>query len=235
MNINLLKRTAAGASLVLAAAGLVLSFSTSASASISSGTDSTVGTIPLCAWTLNGVGSSITLENPAYKAEPSNATKYKGVEYDLEGETADVEIYASNPLLTESTTDPHNCSWYGAASGGSVEVTTTAAPEFTSSRSGDPDDNSMGFELDSSNRLVGVASTVGDCTLWTQDPTADVFTGDISSAPIALDKGNTTSISRCTYSVAYSTKIPANKEPNDPGQDYALVGPVMITTLVVTP
>jgi len=238
VNINLLKRTAAGASLVLAAAGLVLTLSTSASAApISSGTGSTVGTIPLCDWTLKGVGGSIALTNTAYESDKlNNANKYQGDAYPLAGATTSVEIYVSDPTKTSSQTEVSNCSWYGTAKGGSVTVTTDAAPKFTSSRTGEGGggDDSMGFVLDSSNKLVGLASIVGGaCTLWTADPIADVFTTDTSSTPLALDAVNTTSISKCTYSVAYSTSIPAGKQPLVPGVDYALVGPTMTTTLVV--
>jgi len=235
VNINLLKRTAAGASLVLAAAGLVLSFSTSASAEPTvTGTGSTIGTIPLCDWTLKGVGSSIALENPAYKTLASNETKYRGLPYDLEGKTTDIEIYASNPTFEDSTTDEYNCSWYGTAVGGSVLITTGADPKFTSSTTDDSGDNSMGFDLSPTNKLVGLASIVGEaCTLWTADPIADVFTTDTSSTPLALVAADTTSTSRCTYSIAYSTTIPADQNPNDPGVDYALEGPAMTTTLVV--
>ena len=235
MNINLLKRTAAGASLVLAAAGLVLSFSTSASAEPTvTETGSTIGTIPLCDWTLKGVGSSITLENPAYKTLASNETKYRGLPYPLVGQTTDVEIFASSPTFEDSTTDEYNCSWYGTAVGGAVSITTGADPQFTSATTGNPADNSMGFLLSSSNKLVGLASIVGEaCTDWTADSNADVFNSDTSSTPLALANDKTTSTSRCTYSIAYSTTIPADQNPTAPGVDYALVGPAMTTTLVV--
>jgi hypothetical protein len=234
VNINLLKRTAAGASLVLAAAGLVLTISTSASAApISSGTGSTVGTIPLCDWTLKGVGGSIALTNTAYEANKTNTNKYQGVAYPLVGQTTSVEIYVSDPTLTTSQTNTSNCSWYGVVKGGSVTVTTAADPKFTSSRAGFALDNSMGFLLSSSNKLVGLAA-IETCTDWTKVTLADVFTGTISSTPIALAAGDTTTISKCTYSVAYSTSIPANQTPFAPGVDYALVGPVMTTTLVIT-
>jgi hypothetical protein len=180
------------------------------------------------------VGGSIALINAAYEGGKTNTNKYQGLEYPLAGVSGSVEIYVSNPLLTTRQTDTSNCSWYGAAKGGSVTVTTTALPKFTSSRTGDTSDNSMGFELDSSNRLVGSAA-IESCEGWTTDTVADVFTGTTSSTPIALGKGVTTTISNCTYSVAYSTSIPANQKPTAPGVDYALVGPEMTTTLVITP
>jgi hypothetical protein len=232
VNINLLKRTAAGASLVLAAAGLVLTLSTSASAAISSGTGSTVGTIPLCAWTLKGVSGNIALTNADYELSNTNTNKYQGVAYPLVGKTTDVEIYVSDPTLTTSQTDTSNCSWYGAAKGGSVTVTTDADPKFTSSRTGNPLDNSMGFPLDGSNKLGGLAA-IGICTGWTKATVADVFTNSTISAPIALAKGDTDTVSTCTYSVTYSTTIPANQNPTAPGEDYVLVGPRMTTTLVI--
>jgi len=232
VNINLLKRTAAGASLVLAAAGLVLSFSTSASASISSGTGSTVGTIPLCQWTLKGVGGSIPLTNEAYELNKTNVNKYQGLLYPLAGATTSVEIYVSAPGEATSQTEPSNCSWYGVERGGSVTVTTDAAPKFTSSRTGFAADNSMGFTLSDSNRLAGVAS-IETCTDWTKVTIADVFTGTTSSTPIDLAADKTTTISKCTYSVTYSTTIPAAQNPTAPGADYALEGPLMTTTLVV--
>jgi hypothetical protein len=234
VNINLLKRTAAGASLVLAAAGLVLTISTSASAEpISSGTGSTVGTIPLCGWTLKGVGGNIALTNTAYEASKTNTNKYQGVAYPLVGQTSNVEIYVSDPTLTTSQTNTSNCSWYGVVRGGSVTVTTADALKFTSSRVGYPSDNSMGFDLVSSNKLVGLAA-IESCDDWTKVTLADVFAGTTSSTPIALAAGVTTTISKCAYSVAYSTSIPAGQTPFAPGVDYVLVGPVMTTTLVIT-
>jgi hypothetical protein len=183
---------------------------------------------------LKGVVRDIALTNAAYEGEKTNTNKYQGVAYPLAGVTESVEIYVSDPDLLESPTDTSNCSWYGAAKGGSVTVTTAAGPKFTSSRAEDTSDNSMGFLLDSSNKLVGLA-TIATCTGWTKTSLADVFTGTTSSIPIALAAGVTTTISKCTYSVAYSTTIPAGKTPFDPGVNYALVGPVMTTTLLINP
>jgi hypothetical protein len=179
------------------------------------------------------VGGDIALTNADYVALPSNATKYQGVAYPLVGVTGSVEIYVSDPLLAISPTDTSNCSWYGTAKGGSVTVTTVADPKFTSRRTEDASDNSMGFLLSSSNKLAGLA-TIESCTDWTKVTVADVFTGTTSSTPMALAAGVTNTVSKCTYSVAYSTTIPAGQTPFAPGVDYALVGPVMTTTLVIT-
>jgi hypothetical protein len=178
------------------------------------------------------VGSDIALTNAAYVAEETNTNKYQGLEYPLAGVTGSVEIYVSDPILEESPTDTSNCSWYGTAKGGSVTVTTAAEPKFTSSRAG-LTDISMGFNLDSSNKLVGLAR-IESCAGWTKVTLADVFGGTTSSTPIALAAGATTTTSKCTYSVAYSTTIPANQKPTAPGADYVLVGPVMTTTLLIT-
>jgi hypothetical protein len=179
------------------------------------------------------VGGSIALKNAAYELSKTNTNKYQGLEYPLAGLTTSVEIYVSDPTLTISPTDISNCSWYGAAKGGSVTVTTDSDPKFTSSREGFPLDISMGFPLSSSNKLAGLA-TIENCDGWTKVTLADVFDGTTSSTPIALAAGATTTISKCTYSVAYSTTIPANQRPTAPGADYALVGPSMTTTLAIT-
>jgi hypothetical protein len=179
------------------------------------------------------VGGDIALTNTAYEANKTNTNKYQGVAYPLVGQTSNVEIYVSDPTLEESPTDTSNCSWYGTARGGSVTVTTVADPKFTSRRTGDASDNSMGFLLSSANKLAGLA-TIGTCSDWNKTSLADVFTGTTSSIPIALAAGVTTTISKCTYSVAYSTTIPAGQTPFAPGVDYVLVGPVMTTTLVIT-
>jgi hypothetical protein len=179
------------------------------------------------------VGGVIALTNAAYAATPSNATKYQGPEYPLAGVTGSVEIYVSDPTLSASSTDTNNCSWYGTVKGGSVTVTTGSTPKFTSSRAEDTSDNSMGFFLSSSNKLVGLAA-IDSCTDWAKVTDADVYDGAISSTPIALAASATTTISKCTYSVAYSTTIPANQKLDEPGADYVLVGPVMTTTLVIT-
>jgi hypothetical protein len=183
---------------------------------------------------LKGVAGDIALKNAAYELSKTNTNKYQGVAYPLVGESKTVEIYVSDPTLGISQTDISNCSWYGRARGGSVTVTTTAAPKFTSSRAGDASDNSMGFTLDSSNKLAGLA-TIESCADWTKVTVADVYDGAISSTPIALADDKTDTVSKCTYSVAYSTTIPAGKKPTDPGVDYVLVGPVMTTTLVIAP
>jgi hypothetical protein len=179
------------------------------------------------------VEADIALKNTAFVNAQSNATKYQGLAYPLVGETKPVEIYVSNPALLESQTEESNCSWYGTVKGGSVTVTTTADPKFTSSRAG-ASDNSMGFPLSGgTDKLVGLAK-IETCTDdWTKVTLADVFTGTTSSTPIALAKGKTTTISKCSYSIAYSTSIPAGKTPSAPGVDYVLVGPVMTTTLVI--
>jgi hypothetical protein len=180
---------------------------------------------------LKGVAGDIELKNDAYDKLQSNATKYQGPAYPLVGVSGSVEMYVS-ASLANSSEDPDNCSWYGTVQGGSVTVTTDIDPEFTSSRAG-VSDTSMGFKLSSANKLVGLATTVGCASDWATDTVADVFTGTTSSTPIALAKGKTTTISKCTYSVAYSTTIPANLKLDAPGADYVLVGPRMTTTLVI--
>jgi hypothetical protein len=177
------------------------------------------------------VDGNTALTNAAYVDKPENATRYQGLAYPLAGVTGSVEIYVSDPTKT-SQTDINNCSWYGTVEGGSVSVTTDANPKFTSSRAG-LSDISMGFPLTSTNKLVGLAA-IDTCTNWATVTLADVYDSVVSSTPIALDKTDTTTISKCTYSIAYSTTIPAGKQPDVPGADYELVGPVMTTTLVIT-
>lgn len=231
MNLYSLKRGLATASLGLAAAGLVMSFSFTTSANAIDGsntTGSTVGTVPQCAWHLEGVSGTVALTH-------EDATKYSGTSYAISGSTSEVKTYVADQDATAIATDTSACSWYNSKKGASVTVSTSGTPAFTSSSFG-AEDTSMNFILDgTANKLT--ANVTPTCSSPWSTPSAgdnDIYAGHLSGPATSLALGSTSTISSCTYSVTYSTAVPAGKQPLHAGSNYAMSGPSLTTTLTLT-
>lgn len=216
----------------LAVIGLTLSISSLASASAvdPSGQDttaSTLGTVPQCAWHLTGVGASVAMTH-------GDATKYKGVDYALTGNGAEVASFVAPVSATSKPATPgaDDCSWYTSKASAAVTISTDANPAFTSTTfSGD---TSMDFSLaDSSHKLTATVTPTcgGD---WTTPAAGsnDVYAGHLSGVATSLSKTATSTTSACTYSVSYAATVPGGKSPTHAGENYAMNGPTLTTTLV---
>jgi hypothetical protein len=208
----------------------IASFS-SASAAIegSNSTGSTVGTVPQCAWHLDGVSGAVSLTH-------GTEAKYKGLAYLIEGSSSSVDSYVAPISATTMPESPgvDDCSWYTSKASASVTISTSTDPEFTSSTFAG--DTSMNFALDStSNKLTATVSPSCASPWTTPDEGAnDIYTGHVSAVATSLAKSNVSTQSKCSYTVGYAATVPAGKSPVNAGANYALAGPTMTTTLVTS-
>lgn len=217
----------------MAILGLTLSVAglSSANAEItgSNSTGSSVGTVPQCAWHLDGVSGDVTLTH-------EDETKYKGEAYGISGSSSSVDSYVAPVSATSKPASPgaDDCSWYTSKASASVTISTPADPGFTSTTF--PGDSSMDFALtDSSNKLTATVSP--SCSSPWSTPTAgdnDIYSGHVSAVATSLAKSSVTTVSACSYTVGYAATVPAGKSPTNAGSNYALAGPTMTTTLVTS-
>ena len=229
----MIKKIAALVVAPIAAMGMVVSLTglTSANAALegSNATGSSVGTVPQCAWHLDGVSATVTLSH-------GDATKYKGVDYAISGSSNSVDSYVAPTDATSKPATPgdDDCSWYTSKASASVTISTGATPAFTSSSF--TDDTSMNFSLsDSSHKLTATVSP--DCATPWSTPTAganDIYSGHVSAVATSIAKDDTTTKSACSYTVGYSATVPGGKAPTHAGQNYAMTGPTLTTTLVTS-
>lgn len=216
----------------IALLGLTLSVATLSSANAeitgSNSTGSSVGTVPQCAWHLDGVSGAVTLSH-------GDESKYKGEAYAISGNSSSVDSYVAPVDASSKPASPgaDDCSWYTSKASASVTISTAANPGFTSSTFAD--DTSMNFLLDSDNKLTATVSP--DCSAPWSTPAAganDIYAGHVSAVATSLAKSSVTTTSACSYTVGYAATVPAGKSPIHAGQNYALAGPTMTTTLVTS-
>ncbi len=212
--------------LTLSVAGLS---SANAEISGSNSTGSSIGTVPQCAWHLDGVSGDVTLSH-------GDETKYKGADYAISGSSSSVDSYVAPVAATSKPASPGNddCSWYTSKASASVTISTDADPGFTSTTFAG--DSSMNFSLNnSSNKLTVTVSP--DCSAPWSTPSAgdnDIYSGHVSAVATSLAKTSVTTTSACSYTVGYAATVPAGKSPTHAGENYALAGPTMTTTLVTS-
>jgi hypothetical protein len=230
---EMIKKIAALVVAPIAAIGMVISLTglTSANATLegSNATGSSVGTVPQCAWHLDGVSTDVTLTH-------SDATKYKGLDYLISGSSNSVDSYVAPVAATSKPGSPgdDDCSWYTSRASASVTISTAADPGFTSSSfSGD---TSMNFALtDSSHKLTATVSP-SCASPWTTPAAGanDIYSGHVSAVATSLAKDDTTTKSACSYTVEYAATVPGGKAPAHAGSNYAMTGPTLTTTLVTS-
>jgi hypothetical protein len=229
----MLKKVIALAVAPIAMLGLTLSVAslTSANAEItgSNSTGSSVGTVPQCAWHLDGVSGDVTLSH-------GTVDKYKGEAYAISGSSSSVDSYVApvDASAKPATPGDDDCSWYTSKASASVTISTDANPGFTSSTFAG--DSSMNFSL--SNSLNKLTATVSpDCSAPWSTPgegANDIYSGHVSAVATSLAKTSVTTKSACSYTVGYAATVPAGKSPTHAGSNYALAGPTMTTTLVTS-
>lgn len=195
----------------------------------SNSTGSSVGTVPQCAWHLDGVSTAVTLSH-------GDASKYKGVDYSISGSSSSVDSYVAPVSATSKPASPgaDDCSWYTSQASASVTISTSDNPAFTSSTFAG--DSSMNFSLsDSSHKLTATVSP-SCASPWTTPASGanDIYTGHVSAVATALAKADTTTTSACSYTVGYAATVPGGKSPTNAGSNYAMTGPTLTTTLVTS-
>jgi hypothetical protein len=216
----------------VAVAGLALSLTGLTSATALTGSNSTsssVGTVPQCAWHLDGVLGAVVLTH-------SDATKYKGLDYEISGSGTSVDSYVapSSALAKPESPGADDCSWYTSQASAEVTISSGATPAFTSTTF--VSDSTMNFSLgDSSHKLTATVDPTC-ASPWTAPDAGsnDIYTGHVSGVATSITKINTTTTSACSYTVAFAATVPGGKSPTNAGENYAMSGPTLTTTLVTS-
>jgi hypothetical protein len=227
----MLKKVIAAIAAPIAILGITLSVAgiSTASAAISgsNATSSSVGTVPQCAWHLDGVSSDVTLTH-------ADSSKYKGLDYAISGSSNSVDTYVAPVSAGSKPEAPgvDDCSWYTSKAPASVTISSGDSPAFTSSSFAG--DSSMNFALNNSGNKMTVTVSPSCDAPWTTPASGanDIYTGHTAAVATSLLLADVNTQSACSYTVSYAATVPAGKSPTNAGQNYAMAGPTMTTTLV---
>jgi len=216
----------------VAALGIAVSLTGLTSATALTGsnsTGSTVGTVPQCAWHLDGVLDAVTLTH-------EDATKYKGLDYAISGSSTSVDSYVAPVAATTKPVSPgaDDCSWYTSQASAEVTISSGETPAFTSTTF--TDDVSMNFSLNDADHKLTATVDPTCASPWTAPGVGanDIYSGHVSGVATSLSKLNTTTQSACSYTVGFTATVPAGKSPTNAGSNYAMTGPTLTTTLVTS-
>ena len=216
----------------IAVLGMTFSVSSLSSASAtdpsgSNATGSSVGTVPQCAWHLDGVTGTVTMTH-------ADGSLYKGDSYGLSGSTGNIDSYVAPVSAEAKPASPgdDDCSWYTTKASASITISTSSSPEFTSETFAS--DHSMDFSLsDSSHKLTATVSPTC-ASPWSAAGAGanDIYSGHLSGVVTSLALADVTTKSACSYTVSYGATVPGGKAPTHAGSNYAMTGPTLTTTLV---
>jgi hypothetical protein len=228
----MMKKLAALVVAPIAVLGLMVSLTGLTSATAITGsnsTGSTVGTVPQCAWHLDGVLDAVVLTH-------TDATKYKGLDYVITGSSTSVDSYVAPVAATAKPLSPgvDDCSWYTSQASAEVTISSGETPAFTSTTF--TGDVSMNFDLNDADHKLTVTVDPTCASPWTAPITGtnDIYTGHVSGVATSLTKANTTTQSACSYTVGFTATVPAGKSPTNAGSNYEMTGPTLTTTLVTS-
>jgi hypothetical protein len=201
-------------------------------------TSASADSILQCGWRINGVASTISLAN----TDPT--LEYVGSEYALTGSDSDINVF-----LSGSGTESTRCSFYNDYKGAQVKVSWDGTT-FTSATVSDPTDSSLSWNV--TDKALAIAYADADCsTDWTTEgaltiagafalgsevvPAAILATSVDTSLEYDPSAKTGSTFPNCGFSATFSTAIPSNKTPNNPGAQYSFTGPELTTTLVLEP
>ena len=200
-------------------------------------TSASADSILQCGWRIAGVATTIALANET----PS--LKYIGSEYALIGADAGISVF-----LSGGTEESVPCSFYNDYKGAQVKVSWDGV-DFTSSTVAAPTDTSLSWAV--SDKPLNITYTDADCTVdWTAGDSVTVNAAYVSTAVVpasilatAVNESaeydpshvSAPTFPRCGFSATFSTAIPSNKTPSNPGSSYSFTGPTLTTTLVLEP
>jgi hypothetical protein len=228
----MMKKLAALVVAPIAVLGLMVSLTGLTSATAITGsnsTGSTVGTVPQCAWHLDGVLDAVVLTH-------TDATKYKGLDYVITGSSTSVDSYVAPVAAIAKPLSPgvDDCSWYTSQASAEVTISSGETPAFTSTTF--TGDVSMNFDLNDADHKLTVTVDPTCASPWTApiSGTNDIYTGHVSGVATSLTKANTTTQSACSYTVEFTATVPAGKSPTNAGSNYEMTGPTLTTTLVTS-
>jgi hypothetical protein len=215
----MMKKLAALVVAPIAVLGLMVSLTGLTSATAITGsnsTGSTVGTVPQCAWHLDGVLDAVVLTH-------TDATKYKGLDYVITGSSTSVDSYVAPVAAIAKPLSPgvDDCSWYTSQASAEVTISSGETPAFTSTTF--TGDVSMNFDLNDADHKLTVTVDPTCASPWTAPITGtnDIYTGHVSGVATS-------------YTVGFTATVPAGKSPTNAGSNYEMTGPTLTTTLVTS-
>jgi hypothetical protein len=226
----MMKKLAALVIAPVAVLGLAVSLTGLTSATALTGsnkTGSTLGTVPQCAWHLDGILDDVVLTH-------SGGGKYKGLDYLISGSGTTVDSYVAPVAASAKPGSPgaDDCSWYTSQASAEVTISSGASPAFTSTTfSGD---SSMNFSLNDTGHKLTATVDPTCASPWTSPDAGDndIYTGHVSGVATSITRSSTTTTSACSYTVGFAATVPAGKSPTNAGSDYVMTGPTLTTTLV---
>jgi hypothetical protein len=200
-------------------------------------TSASADSILQCGWRIGGVATTIALANNV------PTLKYIGSEYALAGEDTGISVF-----LSGGTDESVPCSFYNDYKGAQVKVSWDGV-DFTSRTLAAPTDTSLSWAV--SDKPLNITYTDADCTAdWTAGDSVTVNAAYVSTAVVpasilatAVNESveydpshvSVPTFPRCGFSATFSTAIPSNKVPSNPGSSYSFTGPTLTTTLVLEP
>jgi hypothetical protein len=169
--------------------------------------------------------------------------KYIGSEYALIGADTGISVF-----LSGGTEESVPCSFYNDYKGAQVKVSWDGV-DFTSSTVAAPTDTSLSWAV--SDKPLNITYTDADCSPdWRAGdsvtvnaayasiavvPASILATAVNESAEYDPSHVSAPTFPRCGFSATFSTAIPSNKTPLNPGSAYSFTGPNLTTTLVLEP
>ena len=205
-----------------------------------SATTSVVDSQEKCTWFLTGIQASISLD----VLSGGTGGKYDGTEMVLE-KAADspLTVYTSGNVGAGSADANSECTFYNGKTG--VSVTNSIATYAVTAADTVGPDAAMGYSLSVTNPLT-VTYTETTCwnagnadqaeNSWTNNEAAINMYGEgnNSGSVMSLSFANTVQVNtetvseRCSATSVYTLKVPAGKEPTNPGNDITFTGPSVV-------
>jgi hypothetical protein len=201
-------------------------------------TSASADSILQCGWRIAGVATTVALANDV------PTLKYVGSEYVLKGANTGISVF-----LSGGTEESIPCSFYNDYKGAQVKVSWDGIA-FTSRTVAQETDTSLSWDV--SSKPLNITYTASSCTTdWTAGDSVTVSSAfvagsEVVPAAILATKIDTSAeydpsaatgatFPRCGFSATFSTAVPSNKTPANPGSSYSFTGPKLTTTLVLEP
>ena len=188
-------------------------------------------TLEACSWYVTGLAADIALAN-------GDDMEYVGNDYTLTATDEDIQIFFS-----ASDTPSQRCSFYDDERGVQVQVA-WAGEDFTTGTLDTSLDFSVGDDLEAGGSVTVDITYDGECSEdWTAGATksigvdvtplvpASIANDAVSAYTPTLKAGAT--FASCTLDATYTTKLPGNKTPANPGTSYDFNGPTLTTTVTM--
>ena len=181
---------------------------------------SSVATVPLCAYSMAGVQTPLSLNaSKVYNPDSSDLTTLTGSDSGV--------LLGAYPGGDSSQA----CSFYGNASGGRISVSIPDTAKWSGTSGG----TTFTWDVNSSSRGLGInPSKKTDCnSAGVNPPNILLYTSSNKSSDL-ITISSSGSPKQCTVDASFSTSIPSGL--NAPGgfQTYTMSGPTLTYTLITS-